>query len=76
MTRIDDIKFRLGTRTLGKWIAPGSTGVLPAAVVSTPTGRVVAFKCASDEDADFIANAPDDIEYLLAEVERLQREAS
>lgn len=70
MSRITEIKARLANRTGGKWIAPPSTSVLGAGVVSAPTGRVIALKCQTDEDAEFIANAPDDIEWLLLELEK------
>lgn len=75
MNRIDEIKARRNAATDGNWIAPGRTGVLGAGVVSAPTGRVIAIGCGSDADAEFIANAPADVDWLLAEIERLQAQS-
>lgn len=76
MNRLDEIKARRNATTEGNWITPGRTGVLGAGIVSAPAGLVIAMAVTTDADADFIANAPADIDWLLAEIERLRVQAS
>jgi len=71
MTRIDEIRARLAAATPRPW--PRESGqdgwrcVGPVWVGSTRPG--------ARADADLVANSPDDLAFLFAEVERLRAEA-
>lgn len=73
MNTIQQIEAALETITKGKWMAPGSTGPLGAGVVSAPAGTVVALRCGSDADAEFIAHAPEWLTALLPVVKAATR---
>ena len=70
--RLQEIRARLDAATPGPWVVkpPGegksSSGIRRGALD-------IAWSVTAREDADLIANAPADIAWLLAEVERLQR---
>jgi len=68
--RIEEIKKRNKNRTQGVWRRE-----YPRNIFAESVGKdiaVVNFRC--DKDVDFIAHAPEDIDYLIAEIERLEKE--
>lgn len=79
--RVQEIRDRLEAATPGPWEAwAGLTHDGERQDGISPRGDLnidVCFTIISpqgSEDAEFIAHAPDDIEFLLAEVERLQND--
>lgn len=66
MARLDEIRERLAAATPGAWRYKGFGGVM-----SSRFG-LIADNIERADDGEFIANARDDIAYLLAEVERLR----
>jgi hypothetical protein len=79
--RIDEIKARLEAATPGEWVHKNHPQHYDIQYTATIMGRSVTqawkpfFEYANtDNDAEFIAHAPQDIEYLLGEVARLRAE--
>lgn len=86
MSRIEEIRKRLGEATKGPWEVDKQEHLARPwpAVVKTVNGKKVCtthqqypkglrwYWEGSRPDADFIANAPTDIIYLLDEVDKLQ----
>jgi hypothetical protein len=84
-SRLDDIRARLQAATSGPWVIRrygddisaialpddgsfgGSPCVIKADIYSDPMVLDI-----SEEDAEFVSHAPEDIQWLLSEVERLQ----
>lgn len=76
MGRLDEIRARLEAATPGPWETFGFevNGVKSRLNKVKPARDNHSFTHISlshDEDAEFIAHAPEDIAYLLAEIERL-----
>lgn len=75
MTRIDEIRQRLEKASPGPWqILPGNDRCISGTVISAADNRHIATATRTTEEranADFIAHAPEDIEYLLALVEEV-----
>ncbi|MFD1179505.1 hypothetical protein ACFQ3W_24855 [Paenibacillus puldeungensis] len=71
--RIQEIKRRLAEAMPGPWVYRELT----REIYTTAEIDGIKYKMVADvfeENGQFIANAPDDIAYLLSEVERLQEE--
>lgn len=69
--RTDEIADRLNAASPGKWKAGGDTVNYKVKV----GGDLDVCTCwAGESDAEFIANAPADIEWLLQEIEDLEEE--
>lgn len=73
---INEIRERLNKATQGPWTFAGESvceiwaGDNNVVVGSTMDGGGIMFDC----DGDFIANAPEDIKFLLDEIEKLNAE--
>ena len=72
MGRLEEIKARLNAATLGPWRADHAEGEDQRHIWGTGYGEYVCMLCCiAPPDAELIVNAPNDITYLLSEVERL-----
>lgn len=89
MNRISEIKNRVENASYGKWkIYKNEDGVcigtedehpqlkspMPIITMATRVKEPQRHIWIADENAEFIAHAKEDIEFLLAEVERLQKQ--
>jgi hypothetical protein len=74
MSRLDDIRERLAKATRGPWQAVECSAGGKLLVREARPGYHVqsSVQIVPPEDADLIAHAPDDLAYLIGEVERLQ----
>lgn len=70
--RLDEIRARLEAATPGPWDV-STVGENPANFVRYPNGMAFC-QIGNLMDAEFIAASPEDIAYLLKEVERLQQQ--
>lgn len=71
MSNLEDIKNRLAAATPGPWeLLGGNEYISPIGITVAPDDGGV-----TSRDAEFIAHAPEDIAWLLGEVERQRSRA-